>query len=206
MRQPLDLRLTRRVAMFDAFSFLRRITRGALVLAAVVLAAGVADAKITIRPDAPNDSFFFHGNYSSVPFDPSDDFGIAVYNCANGILPIFVSDVVPLVICGEDGGGGFLLAQQVYTVEVPGGTCDDHGSSCYYRNRNVDESTGGVSYFRVRYARNGFGNRVWLQSYGDLADADQANMMLVITINGVPRALLQDTFRPLRNGGWFSRF
>jgi hypothetical protein len=82
----------------------------------------------------------------------------------------------------------------------------DHGSSCYFRDRAVSSEQPGVRYFRVRYARGGRGNRVWLESYGDLSAARHANMLLVITIDGRPRAVLEDAFRPLRDGGWFSPF
>jgi hypothetical protein len=178
-----------------------------VVIAMILVAADVADAKITIRPNAPNDNFFFHGNYSTVPFDPATDFGVQIWNCADGTQPMFLSLPVPLVVCALDpDGSDHLLANLVYTVEVPAGTCVDHGSSCYYRDRAVSVQQAGVRYFRVRYARAGRGNRVWLDTYGDLSTAQHANMLIVITIDGVPRAMLEDTFRSLRNGGWFSLF
>ena len=186
-----------------------RATRGWILPAAVLVLAwaAVADAKITIRPDAPNDGFFFHGNYSSVPFDPATGFSIHIWNCADGSVPMFLSQSPPLVVCELDPDGiDHLLAELVYEVHVPPGTCKDHGGSCYYRDRTVSRENPGLRYFRVRYARQGRGNRVWLDTYGDLSAAQHANMVIVITIDGVPRALLEDTFRPMRNGGWFSPF
>jgi hypothetical protein len=175
---------------------------GVLVLAA----AGAAEAKITIRRHSSSDTLFFHGNYSSVPFSPSDGFGLQIWNCANGEIPEFVSDRTPLVVCDYDAVTGYVLADLVYEIALPGGVCNDHGSSCYYRDRTVPSQRDGIRYFRVRYARHGRGNRVWLQSHGDLSAATQANMLIMIRINGGPRAVLQDTFRPLPSGGWFSPF
>lgn len=187
----------------DSSRRMRVARRGFLAAAVALLAWGaVAEAKITIRPDSPSDGFSFHGNYSSVPFDPATGFGIQIWNCADGSPPMFLSQVLPLVVCGIDQ----LLAELVYEVNVPPGTCSDHGSSCYFRDRSVSRENPGLRYFRVRYARQGRGNRVWLDSFGDLSAAQQANMMIVITIDGLPRALLEDTFKPLRNGGWFSPF
>lgn len=188
-------------------SMRRRRTSLLAAMAVVATMGGVADAKITIRPDLPSGNFFFHGNYSSVPFDPTTGFGIQIWNCADGSAPIFLSQNPPLVVCELDPFGiDHLLAELVYAVNVPPGTCDDHGSSCYFRDRSVTAGNPGIRYFRVRYARQGRGNRVWLESYGDLSAARHPSMMILITIDGLPRAILDDVFRPLRNGGWFSPF
>jgi hypothetical protein len=185
----------------------RRLSSLLAAIALVATVGSIADAKITIRPDEPSDNFFFHGNYSSVPFDPATGFGIQIWNCADGSPPMFLSQSPPLVVCELDPTGiDHLLAELVYEVNVPPGTCDDHGSSCYYRDRRVTAENPGIRYFRVRYARQGRGNRVWLESYGDLSAARHPSMMVLITIDGLPRALLDDTFRPLANGGWFSPF
>ena len=179
----------------------------AALLAVLALgAAGTAEAKITIRRHSPSDTFFFHGNYSSVPFAPSDGFGLQIWNCANGELPEFIADRTPLVVCSYDAETGYALADLVYEVALPGGVCDDHGRSCYYRNPKIPSQGDGIRYFRVRYASHGHGNRVWLESHGDLSAAIQANMMIMIRINGGPRAVLHDTFIPLPGGGWFSPF
>ena len=183
----------------------RRLGFGLAVLIAVALVAEAADAKITLRPRSPHDNFFFHGNYSAQPFDPTSAFGIEIWNCADGTMPTFIADRVPLVVCGFDVATGYVLADLVYAVGLPAGACIDHGRSCYYRNGDAVKA-GGVRYLRVQYARRGHGNRVWLESYGDLSAADQANMLVLITVDGAPRALLQDTFMPITNGGWFSRF
>src|SRR5688572_32679373 len=67
----------------------RRLRRIVVFVTAIVIApAGAADAKITIRPDSPNDNFFFHANYSTVPFDPATALGIQIWNCADGSKPI----------------------------------------------------------------------------------------------------------------------
>jgi hypothetical protein len=183
----------------------RRRGFGLVVLVAVTLVTQAADAKIALRPRAPHDSFVFHGNYSSRPFDPTSAFGIAIWNCADGTMPTFIADREPLVVCGFDAATGYVLAERVYEVGLPAGACVDHGRSCYYRD-GAAVKAGGVRYLRVQYARRGHGNRVWLESYGDLSAADQANMLVVIEVDGTPRALLQDTFAPITSGGWFSRF
>ena len=166
----------------------------------------VAEARISIRPLAQHDRFFFHANYSSESFDPNDDFGLAIWNCASGAMPVLIADVDPLVVCPSDTGTGITLPDLVYAAVIPAGTCTNSGRSCSYRNPDVDAQNAGVRYFRVQYATRSFRNRVWLESYGDLTAATQANMLLVITINGKPRAVLEDTFTPLGDGGWFSDF
>lgn len=183
----------------------RRLALGLATVMMLGVVTSAADAKITLRPRSPHDNFFFHGNYSAQPFDPSSAFGLQIWNCANGALPAFIADRTPLIVCGYAPATGYDLADLVYDVALPAGTCDDHGRSCYYRDPGA-ASAGGVRYLRVQYARRGHGNRVWLESFGDLSAAQQANMLILITVDGVPRATLQDTFIPLPNGGWFSPF
>lgn len=185
---------------------LRAVICGGLVGVLCALAGPPSvDAKITVRRHADADAFFFHGNYSSAPFSPSDAFGLEIWNCPDGVMPIFIADREPLVVCGYDDKTGFVLADLVYAVALPAGACKDHGGSCYFRDATVPESREGIRSFRVRYARGGHGNRVWLESFGDLTDATQANMLILITIDGSPRAVLQDTFVPIP-GGWFSKY
>jgi hypothetical protein len=174
------------------------------MLTAFALVASATDAKIALRPRSPHDNFFFHGNYSSQPFDPRSAFGIEIWNCADGTLPVLLADRELLIVCGF-AGGAYVLANLVYEVALPAGACVDHGRSCYYRDGDAPRA-GGVRYLRVQYARRGHGNRVWLESYGDLSAADQANMLIVVTVDGTPRATVHDTFTPLSTGGWFSRF
>jgi hypothetical protein len=182
----------------------RRSRFGLSMLGAFTIAASVADAKIALRPRAPHDDFFFHANYSTQPFDPKSAFGLAIWNCADGAMPVLLADREPLVVCGFEAGA-YVLARLVYEVALPAGACLDHGRSCYYRDGRAPKA-GGVRHLRVQYARRGHGNRVWLESYGDLSAADQANMLIVVTVDGTPRATVQDTFVRLSTGGWFSRF
>lgn len=177
----------------------------ALGLTILVLVT-VADARTTIRPRPRLDSFFFHGHYSTTPFDPADALGIELWNCANGATPVFNADRELRILCFDGPQAEPTLADLVYTVELPGGSCIDRGRSCFYRNRLANDVTGGISYMRVMYSGNSHGNKVWLESFGDLSAADQANMMLIITVNGRPNALFVDTFTPLLNGGWTSKF
>jgi hypothetical protein len=183
--------------------------RWALVvtLALVFSCVGVGHAKITIRRHSPHDNFFFHGNYSAIPFDPAAAFRLEIWNCADGTMPTFLSAREPVIICAADPQGvDHPLGDLVYAADVPAGVCRDHGRSCYYRNSAMSPVAAGVRYFRVRYARHGHGNRVWLESFGDLSAAQHARMLLVIKVDGLPRAVLEETFQPLPNGGWFSPF
>ena len=179
----------------------------ALVFLFVLLvAAGVAEARIAIRMHgAPYDEFFFHGNYSAEPFQPSDGIGIEIWNCVSGEVPTFVADRLATIVCRQSDGTT-TPGSLAYAADVPPGSCVDHGRSCYYRNPDVPFRADGVRSLRIQYARRHHGNRVWLESYGDLSAADQANMLIVIKVNGLPRATLDDTFTPLPNGGWYSPF
>lgn len=177
-----------------------------LSILVLVCCAEVADANITIRRHATTDEFFFHGSYSTTPFSPADDFAIEIWNCAAGDKPEFIPDRKPLVVCSWDPQTGYQLADLVYAVELPGGTCRDRGRSCYFRDGSVPSKRDGIRFLRLQFARPGHRNRVWLESYGDLSGADRAEMMIIIKINGFPRASLQETFTPLPNDGWFSPF
>jgi hypothetical protein len=173
---------------------------------AVLCVVDVAAARITIRRHTPFDAFFFHAQYSTEPFLPGDGFTLEIWNCATGEMPIFIADREPLIICRQDGETAYTLGALAYAVDVPAGACVDHGRSCYYRDPRANLANGGVRYFRVQYARRGHGNRVWLESYDDLSAADQARMLIVVKINGRPRATLGDTFTPLPKGGWYSAY
>ena len=175
------------------------------MLLATMLVAHAAEAEITMRPASPLGSFYFHGKYSRQPFDPATSFGVQVWNCANGGMPTLIADTTPFVACGYESGSGWILADLAYDVALPAGACIDHGRSCYYRDASAP-SRGGIRFLRVQYARRGHANRVWLESFGDLSAALQAKMLVMITIDAIPRATLQDTFAPLRNGGWFSNY
>lgn len=175
-------------------------------LLTVVGLVGVAEARITIRLHAaPYDNFFFHGNYSAEPFDPSSALGLEIWNCSSGEAPTFVAEREAFIVC-RHADGSITPGSLVYSVDLPAGACSDHGRSCYYRNSDVPSRTDGVRSLRVQYARRRHGNRVWLESFGDLSAADQAKMLIVIKVDGTPRAVLEDTFRPLDSGGWYSKF
>ena len=187
---------------------MRRRTFGGAVAAllTILLLVTAADARTTIRPRSRLDSFFFHGHYSTTPFDPADALGIQLWNCASGVMPTYIPNRESLVVCRDGTDAEPVLAQLVYTVELPGGSCKNRGRSCFFRDRSATDKTGGISYFRVMFSGGTHGNRVWLQSFGDLSAANQANMMLIITINGHSRASFEDTFTPLLHGGWYSVF
>lgn len=178
-----------------------------LVLAMLIAAVPAAEARITLRPHLhQQDELFFHAHYSEQPFDPRDDFALQIWNCASGAMPISLALADPIVVCRDASPIGYGPATLVYSVFVPGGSCVDHGRTCYYRNRSYDPRVGGLRFFRVRYSSGSRGNRVWLESTGDLSAADQANMLFIIEIAGQPRAVLEAPFVPLPSGGWFSEF
>jgi hypothetical protein len=180
--------------------------RIALASVLTIMLFGVSEARITIRlHSSPSDSFFFHGNYSAEPFDPSDGIGLELWNCGSGDVPTFVADREAVIVC-RHADGSITPGYLVYAVDVPAGACVDHGRSCYYRNSDVPFRSDGVRSLRVQYARRRHGNRVWLESYGDLSGADQANMLIVLKVNGKPRAVIDDTFTALDSGGWYSSF
>lgn len=184
----------------------RVVARLLVSVLTIVCLVEVAEARITIRlHTAPSDNFFFHGNYSSEPFDTSSALGIEVWNCATGDAPTFVADREAVIVC-RHADGSTTPGYRVYSVELPAGACVDHGRSCYYRNPDVPYRAEGVRSLRVQYARRRHGNRVWLESFGDLSAADQAKMLIIIKIDGTPRAILEDAFTPLASGGWFSAF
>jgi hypothetical protein len=184
-----------------------QLWRHAATMTGVAMFLGIttvpAAARITIRSHEPQDTFFFHATYSQTPFDPSTDFTLEVWNCASGVMPNAGSP--PAIVC-RDGSGGTTPATVAFRVHVVADSCVDHGGGCYYRNPDFDRAIGGLRYFRVQYARRQHGNRVWLESAGDLSAADQANMLLRISIDGASRPILEDTFVPLPSGGWFSHF
>src|SRR5689334_14445498 len=138
------------------------IIRSLAFVLALFCVASTADARTMIRRQSPYDNVSFHGNYGGDPFDPAADFTLEIWNCANGTMPTFIADRESLIVCGYDPANGYTLGDRVYAVDVPGGTCVDHGRSCYYRTRDVPSVTPGLRFFRVQYARAARGNRVWL--------------------------------------------
>jgi hypothetical protein len=120
-------------------------------------------------------------------------------------MPMFVSGPDPIMACSYDMEIGITLADLVYSIDVPGGSCVDHGRSCDYRNPDIHMTNDGIRHFRVQYASRTHRNRVWLASYGDFSAATQAKMLILIKIDGGARASLEDEFVPYHNGGWISR-
>ena len=178
-----------------------------IVIVMGVGAAHDAEARITIRSHATLDEFSFHAQYWDVPFDPADDFALEIWTCANGMTPTYIAQRDPIVVCrDETGGAASTPADLAYAVEVPGGTCVDHGQSCYMRNPDSTVRDGGIRYFKVQYAKRDQGNKIWLETVDDLSAANAAHMLLLISIAGWPRALLEGTFVPLGSRGLSAEF
>ena len=204
----------------SAPTYRRRRSLSFMVAIAIILAAGgVADAKVTFRPKEPYNYFYFHRNYSPhANFDPTTEFGLEVWDCADGTTPQWVGGVggADSVYCGDPQSP--TPADLVYTVTVPANTCVQKtptSKSCAFRNRDVGlRGQPGLRSFRVRYPThvddpdNLVGNKVWLEYYGgDFSLVDQREMLILITIDGTTRAVsFWTTFTPLRNGGWFNPY
>ena len=185
----------------------RKLGLVAVSVAALVAAIGVrsAAARITIRPHAPGHLLLPRPLLGAAvrPEHRLHDRDLELRERRAAELPL---GVTPPVVCLDGTPTGFTVATLAYAVHVAGGSCVDHGRSCYYRNRAFDPREAGVRFLRVQYPRGSHGNRVWLESSGDLSAVDRANMLLLIRIDGNPRAVLEETFDPLPGGGWFSKF
>ena len=172
-----------------------------VIVASLCLAAS-ARANITLKLRDGADEFYFHGQYHGEPFSPADELEMEIWNCANGQLP----DVTSAPQCPIPGSPGeFEPAQLVYSVLIPGGTCIGRGVSCSFRDRDARAARSGLVQFRVQYDNGRHGNKIWLQSFGDLSLANSAQMYLVIKRNGNSEADLLGAFQPLRSGGWIYR-
>jgi hypothetical protein len=170
----------------------------------LLVVASAAQANITLKLREGADEFYFHGQYHGEPFNPADEFEMEIWNCANGQLPNVTS--APQPICPVPGSPGeFEPAQLVYSVLIPGGTCIDRRLSCSFRDRDARAARSGLVQFRVQYDNGRHGNKIWLQSFGDLSLANSAQMYLVIKRNGNSEADLLGAFQPLRSGGWIYR-
>lgn len=190
---------------------MRRAWRGVvwswLVVAVLVAGVGIAEARITIRMGEELDEFRFHAQYwDDDAFDPTADFTLAIWTCPDGGMPAYMAGFDPAVVCHDEAGAS-VAAELAYEVAIPGGTCVDHGHACYARQPGSAVQDGGVRYFKVRYARHsGAGNKIWLETVGDLSRVVEGKMLLQILIDGRPQADLEGNVVPLGSRGLSIRF
>ncbi len=183
------------------------------VVGCLSLTTNNAEAKTTVKPKTQ--TFYYHFQDYGEVFDPSKSNEFRIYNCPDGIMPqrAYLADADQWVFhCGWSVQTGFKPAQLIHSVTIPPGTCVDRGKSCSYRNSQAKKRKEGLGYFRILYKTYGpentygHGNKVYLESYGDLSKATVANMMVVRFIDGNLYTVLDETFTPIANGGWWFDF
>lgn len=164
-----------------------------------------AEANIALKITDGSDEFQFHAQYHGAPFSPTHEFELHIWNCPNGQMPDVTQTSGPVCLISSDPDV-YEPAQPVYSIHIPANTCIDHGSFCSFRDRNARASREGLVLFRLIYDNGRHGNKIYLQSFGDLSLATSANMYLLIAVNGDDQSDLRATFAPLRRGGWIYRF
>ena len=117
------------------------------------------------------------------------------------------------VILGASGSGkstilrlilGLLKpdAGKIYSVTIPAGACISRSAgSCVYKNSEARKAKNGLAYFRVLYQAGTHGNKMWLQSYGDLSSATDPVMSFLVYMDDILYASLDnEVFTPTHNG------
>jgi hypothetical protein len=157
-----------------SFSF-RRLLELALAVVIVTLTTTDADARIRIKFFDDYDSFAFHAQV----YDPG-------FRARTGDMRIEARNA----------------AGPIYSVTIPAGACVSRSrGSCVYKNPEARRARSGLAFFRVRYQAGTHGNKMWLESYGDLSAATDPVMSFVLYVNDLPYASTEDSlFTPTHNG------
>lgn len=134
-----------------------------------------ADARIRIKFFDDYDSFSYHAQL----YDPE-------YRSMIGELRIEARNA----------------AGPIYSVTIPAGACISRSrGSCVYKNPEARKARNGLAYFRVLYQAASHGNKMWLQSYGDLSLATDPVMSFQVYMDDVPYASIENAvFTPTHNG------
>ena len=150
-----------------------------VVVAALTVVSTRVDARIKITFADSNDLFSFHAqiydeNYRAQT--QAADLRIEAWN-ANG---------------------------KIYSVSIPAGTCTapSAAGSCVYENSLARRTRSGLAYFRVLYQAATHGNKIWLESYGDLSAATDPVMSIRIYLDDVLYAYIPNERFTQTHDGW----
>jgi hypothetical protein len=146
-----------------------------VVALTIALPVRPADARIRIKFFADYDSFSYHAQI----YDPE-----------------YRSTVGEMRIEARNSAG------TIYSVTIPAGACVSRSAgSCVYKNSEAKKAKSGLAYFRVLYQAGSHGNKIWLQSYGDLSLATEPVMSFLVYMDDVLYAAISnEVFTPTHNG------
>jgi len=135
-----------------------------------------ADARIRIQFLNNTDAFHFHAQVYDENFRARfGDFRIEAWNSAG----------------------------QIYSVNIPAGSCTSTGEwSCVYRDPAARRTKSGLAYFRILYQSGTHGNKIWLESYGDLSSATDPVMSFRIYMDDVLYAYIGNEVFTRTYSGW----
>jgi hypothetical protein len=147
----------------------------AVATVAFILTSTSAQARIKIKFFDEYDSFAYHAQI----YDPN-------YRSTVGELRIEAWNATGLI----------------YSVTIPDGACvSTNAGSCVYKDPVAKKARNGLAYFRVLYQAGKHGNKIWLQSYGDLSAAtDPVMSFLVYRDDILYAAIVDEVFKPTHNG------
>ena len=150
---------------------------GALALLVTLLVGSTpADAKIKLRLLEGNDLFYFHVQVN----DPT--------------FPSFVGTLRFEV---------WNAAGMIYAVDVSTAACTATSTArwCVFRDKAAKQARSGLAYFKILYQAQSHGNKIYLESYGDLSAATDPVMSFKIFQNDELYAELNNVvFKPTHSG------
>jgi len=146
-----------------------------IVTLALTLVSTSAEARIRIKFVDDYDSLYYHAQI----YDPD-------YRS----------------IIGEMRIEAWNAAGKIYSVTIPAGACISRSAgSCVYKDPEARKAKSGLAYFRVLYQAGTHGNKMWLQSYGDLSSATDPVMSFLVYMDDILYASLDnEVFTPTHNG------
>ncbi len=94
-------------------------------------------------------------------------------------------------------------AGQIYAVTIPAGACvTANAGSCVYKDPLAKKAKSGLAFFRVLYQAGSHGNKIWLESYGDLSSATDPVMSFRVYMDDILYAAIEDEVFTQRRNGW----